>query len=222
MIFFNINFILFTIAGYPVSPVELIGTLSGLFCVLYCAKGAVAAWPLGIINALFFFILFYQVRLYPDMFLQVYYLITSIYGWWRWKNPRTIIETDSVNELKVSALGGGMFLAVSVLTLAVSAISGYLISGIHQSFPVIFPEPSSFPYADSFVAVLSIIAQLLLSLKKRENWILWIITDITAATIYFTKGIYLVGFEYVIFGLIASAGLWNWNRILDNYMLEES
>jgi len=222
MEFFRIDYIILTFAGYPVSFIELIGTLSGFLCVVYCAKGAVIAWPLGIINSIFFFILFYQVRLYPDMFLQIYYFITSIYGWWRWSNPKTAMETDRCNELKISAMSGFSFLLLFIITLTASAAAGYSISGIHRIFPVIFPEPSSFPYADSFVAVMSITAQVLLSIKKRENWILWIITDITAAVIYFMKGVYLVGIEYVIFGFIASAGLWNWNRIFNNYELEEA
>ncbi len=222
MNFFNINFILFTLAGYPVSAVELIGTISGFLCVIYCARGAIISWPLGIVNAVFFFILFYQTRLYPDMFLQIYFFITSIFGWWRWANPKTVFEADSRNELKVSNLSPAAFTALCAATIAVSALSGYFISGIHQALPVIFPEPSSFPYANSFVAVLSITAQILLSLKKRENWILWIITDITASVIYFKKGIYLVGIEYVIFGIIASAGFWNWRRIFSSYKLEEA
>jgi nicotinamide mononucleotide transporter len=219
---FNINFILFTLAGYPVSAVELIGTISGLLCVVYCAKGAVAGWPLGIVNAVFFFILFYQVRLYPDMFLQVYFLLTSLYGWWRWKNPKTVSETDSRSELKISAMSSRAFLLLGTAALTATAAAGYFISGIHNLLPSIFPEPSSFPYADSFVAVMSVTAQILLSLKKRETWILWIITDAAAASIYFMKGIYLVGIEYVIFGLIASAGLWNWTRIFSNYEMEEA
>lgn len=220
MEFLRIDFILFTLPGYPVSAVEFIGTLSGFLCVLYCAKGAVIAWPLGIVNAVFFFILFYQTRLYPDMLLQIYYFITSIYGWWRWANPRTCYESDSRNELKVSALSITPFIVISVITITVSAAAGYIISGIHMVFPAFFPGPSAFPYADSFVAVTSITAQILLSIKKRENWILWIITDTSASTIYFMKGIYLVGIEYVIFGIIAAAGLWNWNRVFNNYETE--
>jgi nicotinamide mononucleotide transporter len=222
MEFFNINFIIFTLAGYPVSPVELIGTVSGFLCVIYCAKGAVIAWPLGIVNSIFFFTLFYQTRLYPDMFLQIYFLVTSIYGWWRWNNPKTAFETDNCNELKISTLSVSAFIGLAVFTILISAAAGTAISEIHLYLPAIFPEPSSFPYADSFVAVMSIMAQILLSIKKRENWILWIITDITAAAIYFMKGIYLVGIEYIIFGVIASVGLWNWNRIAGNYELEEA
>lgn len=222
MEFFRIDYIIFTLSGYPVSPVELIGTLSGFLCVIYCAKGTVIAWPLGIVNALFFFVLFYQTRLYPDMLLQIYYFATSIFGWWRWSNPKTVIETDSRNELKISAQSTKAFTGLFIAAIATSAAAGFMISRIHMYLPSLFPEPSAFPYADSFVAVMSIIAQILLSLKKRENWTLWIITDITAASIYFMKGIYLVGIEYIIFGIIASAGLWNWNRILNTYELEEA
>ncbi len=222
MNFFSVNLILFSIAGYPVSSVELIGTLSGFLCVIYSARGAIISWPLGIINSIFFFTLFYQMRLYPDMFLQIYFLITSIFGWWRWSNPKNEFETDNRDELKISSLGLYAFAPLSTAAIAVSAISGFFISGIHISIPSLFPEPSSFPYADSVVAILSITAQILLSLKKSEAWILWIIVDAAASIIYFKKGIYLVGIEYVIFGIIASAGLWNWKRILSNYESEEA
>jgi nicotinamide mononucleotide transporter len=67
---------------------------------------------------------------------------------------------------------------------------------------------------------MSVVAQVLLSLKKREAWVLWIIVDIVAAAIYMMKGIYLVSGEYVIFGLTASAGLWIWNRIFTGYAEE--
>lgn len=217
---FDINFILFHLPGYDLSAVEFIGTVTGMFCVIYCARERVISWPLGIINAVFFFMLFYQARLYPDMFLQIYYFATSIFGWWRWTHPLHELESDSKDELKVSRIANARFILLLLLTFAVSLLAGAGAERLHRWFPVLFPEPASFPYADSFVAVFSITAQVLLTLKKNEAWILWFAVDITAAVIYFMKGIYLVGTEYVIFGIIAAAGLWNWNRIMDSYSRE--
>lgn len=220
MNFFDINYILFHLPGYSVSAVEFIGTATGLLCVLYAAREKVISWPLGIINAVFFFILFYQARLYPDMLLQIYYLGTSVYGWWRWTHPRDESEADYKDELRVSVIGFSGFSMIIAGVLAVSAVAGAGVERIHIWLPVIFPAPSSFPYADSFVAITSIAAQVLLTLKKREAWVLWIIVDTVAAVIYAMKGIYLVSVEYVIFGLIASAGFWNWMRIFNNYEAE--
>ena len=220
MNFFDINYILFQLPGYSVSAVEFIGTATGLICVICAARERVISWPFGIINAIFFFMLFYQARLYPDMLLQIYYLGTSVYGWWRWTHPRDESETDYKNELRVASIGiSGLFMIIAAV-LAASALAGAGVERIHLWLPAIFPEPAAFPYADSFVAIMSVVAQVLLSLKKREAWVLWIIVDIVAAAIYMMKGIYLVSGEYVIFGLIASAGLWNWNRIFSGYAEE--
>lgn len=217
---FDINFIMFQFPGYSVSAVEFIGTATGLICVICAARERVISWPFGIINAIFFFMLFYQARLYPDMLLQIYYLGTSVYGWWRWTHPRDESETDYKNELRVASIGiSGLFMIIAAV-LAASALAGAGVERIHLWLPAIFPEPAAFPYADSFVAIMSVVAQVLLSLKKREAWILWIIIDAAAAVIYMMKGIYLVSGEYVIFGLIASTGLWNWNRIFTGYAEE--
>jgi nicotinamide mononucleotide transporter len=220
MNFFDINYILFQLPGYSVSAVEFTGTVTGLICVISAAKERVISWPFGIINAVFFFMLFYQARLYPDMLLQIYYLGTSVYGWWRWTHPRDEFETDYKYELKVASVESSGLIMIVTAVFAVAALAGAGVERVHLWLPVIFPEPAAFPYADSFVAIMSVVAQVLLSLKKREAWILWIIVDVVAAAIYMMKGIYLVSGEYVIFGLIASAGLWNWNRIFSGYAEE--
>src|SRR4051812_16827252 len=85
MHFFDIKNIAFSVLGYPISYVELIATLSGLLSVFYASRANILTWPTGIINELFLFILFFQVRLYADMVLQVYFFIVTIYGWYYWK-----------------------------------------------------------------------------------------------------------------------------------------
>ncbi len=217
MKFFDINYILFQLPGYGVSAVEFAGTATGLLCVVYASRARVISWPLGIINAVFFFILFYQTRLYPDMLLQIYFFCTSIYGWWRWTHPRDKNETDSLNELRVTRMKPRAITFTVAVMAAGALVAGSSAERFHSWFPTLFPEPAAFPYADSFVAVVSVTAQILLSQKKLEAWILWVIVDAVALTIYMKKGIYLVSAEYLVFGIIASAGLVNWRRIILSY-----
>ena len=68
-IILSIKSIAFEVIGYKMSYVELIGTFFGLICVWLTAKEKILCWPIGIINIVFFAILFYQVRLYSDMIL---------------------------------------------------------------------------------------------------------------------------------------------------------
>jgi len=67
--FFEITNTAFLIGSYPLSYLELTGTVFGLIAVWLAARQKIISWPLGLINVSCFFVLFYQVRLYSDMFL---------------------------------------------------------------------------------------------------------------------------------------------------------
>ncbi len=65
--------------------------------------------------------MFYQVQFYSDMLLQVYFLIMSFYGWWKWTHPKDEPETNKRDELKISnltppllaaAVGGSLLLVM--------------------------------------------------------------------------------------------------------------
>ena len=216
MSFLDINNIFFHILGYAMSYVEFFGTLAGLIAVYLSARADAWSWPIGIINVILLFFLFFQVQLYPDMFLQIYFFITNLLGWWRWKNPRPG-EADRKSELKISHLSKSQ-LAVSVLLL----ISGTLISGaaatqLNEWFPIIFSKPSAFPFLDSFVLICSIIAQYWMLHKKPECWILWILADVIATGLYFMKDIRFLSLEYLVFCFIAGYGWITWMREKKSY-----
>lgn len=208
--FFDIDFIIITLLNYPISLLELTGTLSGLLCVYLTAKEKISGWIFGIINAIFFFIMFYQVRLYSDMLLQIYYFIMSIYGFWKWSCPK--LKNDKKLHLKITKIEKKiLILDLSIVLLATVSI-GFLIKNIHLLLPLFFPNQASFPFIDSFIAVMSINAQIFMTYKKRESWLMWVTVDIVALIIYFIKGINLVGIEYIVFGIISFFGFYNWNK----------
>ena len=157
MEFFNINNIFFTALGYPMSYLEFFGTVAGAVAVWLSARGNIWSWPIGIINVTLFFFLFYEVQLYPDMFLQIFFFVTNLMGWWRWSHPQTN-EEDRKRELRVS------FMPLKWMTLfVVGGVAGTIVMGsfagkLHVLFPSLFSLPSAFPYADSFVTFMSIVA----------------------------------------------------------------
>jgi len=206
MHFFDIRNIAVQIMGYPISYVELIGTLAGRVSVYYASRANILTWPTGIINELFLFVLFFQVQLYADMFLQVYFFIVTIYGWYNWKtNPA---------ERKVSLTGFRGRLWIAASTVLGTIALGYLFRHIHILLPAVFTNPAAYPFADSFIMVLSIIATILLAKKKIEPWVLWITADVVAMVLYFNKQIYFLSLEYLIFFCVASYGFCHWNQQL--------
>lgn len=193
------------------SSLEFFGTIAGGIAVWLSAKANIWSWPIGMISVALLFFLFYQVQLYPDMFLQIFFFITNAIGWWRWSHPKKE-EEDNNKELRVSYMQGKQLLIVCLGGVVGTALLGMLASNLNEWAPSVFSKPSAFPYLDSFVTVMSVFVTFLMIQKKVECWILWIIIDVIATGIYFTKGIKFLGLEYLIFCFIAAYGLWNWMR----------
>jgi nicotinamide mononucleotide transporter len=216
MSFFDINNIFFTILDYPMSYVEFFSVISGLIAVALSAKANVWSWPIGIINVFLSAFFYYQIQLYPDMFLMVFFFVTNIMGWWRWTNPKPG-EEDKKNELKVSFMKRSQFALVFILGLLGTFVIGTLASNLHEWLPLLFNLPSAYPFADSFILVMSVITTFFMIQKKIECWIIWIIIDVVATYLYFIKEAKFFSVEYLVFTLIAIFALWNWIKEYKNY-----
>jgi len=206
MQFSQIDHIAFKVLNYPLSYIELIGTLFGLISVYYASRANILTWPTGIINEIALFVLFFQVQLYADMFLQVYFFVVTIFGWYKWKS--------NTADVPVTSAGPLMIKIIAVIMVIGTIGVGLIIRSIHSWLPAYFPLPAAYPFADSFVMVGSILATVLLARKQVENWYLWIIVDVVSIVVYLLKGIYFLSLEYVIFLGLASFGLYRWTKQL--------
>jgi len=213
---FSIENIAFTILGTPVSYLELIGSIAGGLAVWLSARTSLWSWPIGIINVILFFFMFYQSRLYPDMFLQVFYLVTNIVGWWRWANPNRG-EEDLKSELKVSLMTRKQLILSSSIGVVGTILLGLFASRLHEWFPSVFSLPSAAPFQDSFITVVSILAQYYMMHKKVECWAMWLVVDMLATYVYFSRDLLVSSILYFIFCGLAIYALWNWHREYRGY-----
>lgn len=212
MLIFDLDWIVFTLWDYPMSFIELFGTFTGLITVWLAARNNIWTWPIGLINVSSFFIIFWQVQLYADMFLQLYFFGMSIYGWIFWYRQKDVL-------VKISFLNSRDRLISLIIIIAGVVVLGMLISKIHIYFPDIFEKPAAYPYFDAFTTVVSIVASVWMARRIVESWVLWILVDIVAIGLYFLKGIKLVSIEYIIFLLMSIYGLIGW---IKEYRLELS
>lgn len=208
MWFFNIESIAFSFWDYQVSYIELIGTLFGLISVYLATKANIWTWPTGIVNEFFLFILFYQVGLYADMTLQVYFFAVTLLGWYNWKARKSTIKISFLTTRQQLLIPLGLALG----TLAF----GFLFRNIHQLLPSYFSKPAAYPFVDSFVMVASIIATVLLARKKMENWYLWMAVDVVCVVLLYHKKIYFLSAEYAVFLGLVVFGFINWKRRLNH------
>lgn len=214
--FFDINTIFFTLWDYPMSYLEFFGASTGAVAVWLSARANIWSWPIGAVSVFLFFFLFYQIQLYPDMFLQVFFFITNLQGWWRWTHPKQN-EADTKQELRISRIPTRQLVIWTFSGILATILLGTFASNLHEWFPVLFSKPSAFPYLDSFTTVMSIMATFLMIEKRVECWYVWLVVDVILTYMYFVKGVKLVGIEYAVFCVVAAIGAWHWTQEYQNY-----
>jgi len=204
---FDVKETFFTVFENKVSYVEFIGTLLGLVSVFLAARANIFTWPTGILNAIFFLVIFFQIHLYSDMFLQMYFCGMGVYGWFSWKYKAAHRQSAIRTLSNTYRLWLAMFIA------AVTLLIGTLISRIHLMLPQVFDHPATYPYIDTFIAISSILATILLARRIFETWVLWVTVDITSIGLYSVKGVKLIAIEFMIFLCLAMLGVFSWYRL---------
>ncbi len=179
---------------------EIVGAVTGLLCVWLAARQNVWTWPIALISVFFYFVFFYQIRLFADMGLQVFFFGSNLYGWYEWR-----YGGKNKAELPVSRLKPGH----TFLALTLGAITSILLALYFQSF-----TNASYPWIDSTLAAYSIVAQILLTRKKIENWVIWLLVDVVYVGLYWEKEAYVTAGLYFIFLIIAAQGFWEWKKSL--------
>src|SRR6478609_6976823 len=141
MSFFDINNIFFQTLGYSMSYLEFFSVMAGLVAVWLSAKANIWSWPIGIVNVSLSFFFYYQIQLYPDMFLQIFFFITNLIGWWRWANPKQG-EENKKHELKVTMMSKQWLIIFTAISLVATVAFGAMAKNLHEFFPTIFSKPS--------------------------------------------------------------------------------
>lgn len=207
---FSVDNIAFTVFGYPLSYVELVGTVFYLWSVWLIARRRIWTWPIGIVAVILYMLIFYQIRLYSDALEQVYYLIASVYGWWHWlRSPR---EGATIVDVGFSSTKAVMWWVVVSVVPGIGL--GALMSRAHVLLPGIFPEAASFPYLDALTTIGSFVAMWLTARRRIESWVYWIVIDVVGIGLYYVKGVKFIALLYVVLLGLAVKGFISWSRQL--------
>jgi len=187
-------------SGYHLgmSPLEIFGVIAGAVCVLLAAKENILTWPIGIVNNVLFFVMFWRNKLYADACLQIFYIAISIYGWWRWSHAEDGAGTQRVRS--TSRLTAG----VLVFLCALGWVAVYQV--LHR-----FTD-SNVPAGDALVTVLSLSAQYMAGRKMIENWIVWIVVDVISIALYIYKHLYLTSLLSAAFIVMCVMGYQAWRQ----------
>jgi nicotinamide mononucleotide transporter len=177
--------------------IEISGVVTGLISVWLFVKQSVWSWIWTIVNSIIYAYIFYGVKLYPDVMLQAVFFSLSIYGWYKWL--RGVEDKE---------------LPVTTLTLGQNVLSVFGIGAVAVAMGYLYKRytAAAFPFTDSLTTTISLFAQYFLTIKKIENWILWIIADVIMIIMYHLKGLDLTAVLFFIYLLMCIRGIIEWNR----------
>lgn len=180
------------------SPLEIAAVVTSLISVVLTVRENIWCWPTGIVGVVLYAFVFWESRLYADMGLQVVYAVLSFYGWYEW-----LYGGAARTELHVTRAPGRLLIVCVAAGAAFSALLGY---GLHRT------TDAALPYLDSTLTSFSLVAQLLMTRKYLENWIVWISVDVVYVGMFVFKKLVLTAGLYAVFLVLASLGFVQWRR----------
>lgn len=178
---------------------EVFGFITGALSVWLAVKENVWNWPIAAANAVFFFVLFLEHRLYGDMGLQVIFFYLAARGWYLW-----LRGGENHGHLAVSNITTRLGVVLAIVTIIATALMAEYLRRINDAAPVL----------DAFTTVLSLVGQYLLTKKILENWYVWGFADILYIYLYIQRGLLLTSVLYVIFLIMCIVGAVEWRRTL--------
>lgn len=180
-------------------PAEIMGALTGLWCVWLAARKNVLTWPVSMISVAFYALVFYRSKLYSDALLQLFFAAFQVWGWMDW-----VKNKGKKNEINIQKITRKQFLFSGILII----IATYIWYTFIRSYK---PE-AEYPFWDSLCMCLSLAAIYLQARRYIENWLLWIVADVIYIPVYNAKSLHITAILYTVFLFMAISGWLQWKR----------
>lgn len=176
---------------------DIISAILGLTTVVLAGRRSKYNFWVGYVYNIFLFILFWKQHLVAAMILQPVAFVINVFGHWRWTHPKEEEKSSEDGLLKVSSLGWKQI----VLFLAAVVLLGTAWGAVLKTW-----TEDPLPWLDSYVLMLTFLAQYLSAQKKWECWIVWIIVNLCNLALYLLSGL---KFMPIVSLLYLANGIWS-------------
>lgn len=186
---------------------ELVAVALAVAYLLLAIRQSLWCWPAAAISASIYTYLFIHAGLLMESMLQVFYVVMAGYGYWRWSRAQRPMIVGSV-ETNAPTLPVAsqplMWHARWVVVLAlISVVIGLLLSRYTSAQMVWLDTPTT---------VFSLFATFLVARKVLQNWLYWIVIDLTYVGLFWVKGFYPTAILFGFYTLMAVIGYLRWRQ----------
>lgn len=182
------------------SEVELFAAALGVIAVWLTARQNPWCWPIGLVSVMIYSWVFFGVKLYSDMLLQMIYAVLQVYGWLQWTRYGTGRPGRAVTALQGSSVFAG---------LGVGVLAGLTLGALMAYF-----TDAAQPWLDAALTGFSLVAQVWMAQKRVQCWPLWIVLDVIFVGLFIYKELFLTAGLYALFTLLAIQGWREWRTDL--------
>ena len=178
---------------------EITAVVFAIIYLLLAVKQDVRCWYAAIFSSFLYFFIMMSADLYMEAYLQIFYIIMAIYGWFQWNK---ISEDKSKLIVRTWSIKQHLIVISSVISLAY--ISGSLLN--------IYTE-AALPFIDALTTWGAIIATYMVAKKLLENWIYWFVIDSISVLLFMSRGLYLTSVLFFVYLIIIYFGYKSWTKI---------
>ena len=191
---------------------ELLAVLLALVYVVFAIRQSLWCWPAAAISASIYTVLFVQGGLYMESLLQIFYVVMAGYGFYRWTQVQAPAQTASAPaslqaepgiKAPIQVYGLNWHLKWIVGILGLTLLIGWLLSRYTQAELVWLDTPTT---------LFSLFATFLVARKALENWLYWIVIDLTYVALFWVKGFYPTAILFAIYTVMALVGYIKWKQ----------
>lgn len=179
------------------SLVSLISGVTGIISVILCSQRKISFYFFGFIQLGTYMYLALQQRFYGELIENVFYIITMLIGIVVWlKNYNT--EEQIVESKRLS---DRLFYIICSIMVFICILFGYYMK---------YFTDNTQPFMDSFSTVPAFIAQTLLMLRYREQWIFWIIIDVVSIFMWMFADNWIMVIQFIFWTMNCIYGYRKW------------
>lgn len=204
------------IAGHGITWREIIGNLFGVLSAVGGMRRRVWAWPVGILGNALLFTVFFGVGftahggqvMFGQAGRQVFFILTSVYGWWLWQRTRGSRTRSAPAVRPRWATSRERAALVTVWVLGV-----LLCESVFRAIGAGWPAPDFYYWADAWIFVGSVIATFAMAKGWTDFWIAWIAVDLVGVPELIHFAYYPSAVLYGFYALFVVWGFLVWWRV---------
>lgn len=201
----------------------------GVFCVVLGAKGSMANWLFGIVEAFLHIYICFCTHIYGDMLQRlVYNLPMQFVGWNKWKKRERHDHSHTIHTRYMTwrqrfVTIGSVALGTLLLGLFLMKFGPWMIEMLHGILPDMKFKTLKMDYdapmqlwLDSFTTVMSVITMYVSVKAFVEQWYMWLAINVAYIAMWLmsdSEFSFMTVAKYSVYLINSFYGIYMWNKL---------